>query len=86
MTSADAAASVSIVTDDASGSGPFEGPEKLLELWFAPSPSHLASGSGTGSKGLRAVEASVWNKVLDEVRCKVLSVIQGDQVDAYLLS
>jgi S-adenosylmethionine decarboxylase len=86
MTSVHAAGSVSIVSDDASGSGPFEGPEKLLELWFAPSPAHLAAGSRAGSRGLRAVESEVWNEVLDQVRCKVLSVIRGEQVDAYLLS
>jgi S-adenosylmethionine decarboxylase len=36
--------------------------------------------------GLRQVDKSVWDKMLDEVQCKVLSVIEGEEVDAYLLS
>ncbi|KAJ7072482.1 adenosylmethionine decarboxylase [Mycena amicta] len=57
-------------------SNPFEGPEKLLEIWFAPSPHGL---------GLRSVPQSVWEDMLDIVKCKVLSVVHGDDIDAYLL-
>ena len=81
---------VEILAD--SSPGPFEGPEKLLELWFAPSEQDvvgLAYG-GTdspraGKTGLRQVHRAVWDSMLDEVQCKVLSVIEGDGVDAYLL-
>ncbi|TKA51306.1 hypothetical protein B0A53_05613 [Rhodotorula sp. CCFEE 5036] len=84
------------VMDDSS-----PGPEKLLEIWFAPSeedvvarqlPIHggRAAASNATSKdrwtGLRQVEKSVWDNMLDEVQCKVLSVIEGEEVDAYLLS
>ena len=70
------------------------GPEKLLELWFAPSEQHvrdgqlpLLGGRRGNDKwiGLRQVAKSVWDSMLDEVQCKVLSVIEGDDVDAYLL-
>ncbi|KAL8293507.1 hypothetical protein RQP46_000208 [Phenoliferia psychrophenolica] len=84
---------VSIMAD--SSPGPFEGPEKLLELWFAPSEQHVLDGRLplTGGRrgndkwiGLRQVAKSVWDSMLDEVQCKVLSVIEGEDVDAYLLS
>ncbi|KWU45191.1 S-adenosylmethionine decarboxylase [Rhodotorula sp. JG-1b] len=95
-------AAVTVVDD--SSPGPFEGPEKLLEIWFAPSEEDVvarqlpilggraaaASSSSNASKdrwtGLRQVEKSVWDNMLDEVQCKVLSVIEGEEVDAYLLS
>ncbi|GAA5962735.1 hypothetical protein JCM3765_006185 [Sporobolomyces pararoseus] len=82
------------VFDDASP-GPFEGPEKLLELWFAPSVQDVVNrglplkGGRKGKErwtGLRQVERSVWEEMLDEVQCKVLSVIEGEETDAYLLS
>lgn len=113
-------ASYSIIQDDSSSSGPFEGPEKLLELWFAPSPqdvvaapagspdlsnsvNSLNSDGSTAVRteikgvvegeeaskrlvGLRKVKREVWEGMLDLVRCKVLSVIEGEEVDAYLLS
>lgn len=72
--------SVSIL-ETTSDNPPFEGPEKLLEVWFAPSEeSNIVRGNG-----LRQVPRRVWEDMLDLVRCKVLSVIQGDEVDAYLL-
>ncbi|KAI0793260.1 S-adenosylmethionine decarboxylase [Abortiporus biennis] len=69
-------------------SGPFEGPEKLLEIWFAKSPADLpdASTSGDGRFGLRKVPRAVWEEMLDIVKCKILSAIEGTEVDAYLLS
>lgn len=68
-------------------SGPFEGPEKLLEVWFAPTPAQLpdASSANDGKFGLRKVPRSVWEAMLDIVKCKVLSVIEGTEMDAYLL-
>lgn len=70
------------------------GPEKLLELWFAPSEQDVVDrglplkGGRKGKErwtGLRQVERSVWEEMLDEVQCKVLSVIEGEETDAYLL-
>ncbi|KAG8213847.1 S-adenosylmethionine decarboxylase [Butyriboletus roseoflavus] len=69
-------------------STPFEGPEKLLEVWFAPSAAsvqHAHSQKDT-RLGLRKIPRCVWEDMLDIVKCKVLSVIEGDQTDAYLLS
>ncbi|CAO1628663.1 unnamed protein product [Sympodiomycopsis kandeliae] len=78
--------------------GPFEGPEKLLELWFAEGPellpddtlrsefSILSTSEAIPRHGLRAIPRPEWEQMLDIVKCKVLSVIQGAEMDAYLLS
>ncbi|KAI0633395.1 S-adenosylmethionine decarboxylase [Trametes polyzona] len=81
MTSAD-------TQPDAAPSGPFEGPEKLLEIWFAPSAADCqdASSSADGKFGLRKVPRIVWEEMLDIVKCKILSVVEGTETDAYLLS
>ncbi|KAF2113851.1 S-adenosylmethionine decarboxylase [Lophiotrema nucula] len=65
-------------------SNAFEGPEKLLEVWFAASPTELPGQAGP--LGLKAVSAETWKEMLDLVNCKVLSVIESEHVDAYLLS
>ena len=69
---------------DLDSSNAFEGPEKLLEVWFAPSPQELQTCSQ--EKGLKAVSAEIWKGMLDLVNCKVLSIVESDDVDAYLLS
>ncbi|KAF8756860.1 S-adenosylmethionine decarboxylase [Rhizoctonia solani] len=73
------------VADDlATNISPFEGPEKLLEIWFAESAdSEVVTKTGNG---LRSVPRAVWEEMLDIVKCKVLSVIEGKEMDAYLLS
>jgi S-adenosylmethionine decarboxylase len=103
-------AGLAVVSDQPSSDqsqGPFEGPEKLLEVWFAPSidslpspSSHASSSSSTlplresfsnsierggEYRGLRKVPRKVWEEMLDIVKCKVLSVVEGDELDAYLL-
>lgn len=65
--------------DESDPQGPFEGPEKLLELWFADSQSDVSG------QGLMAVESPVWEEMLDIVKCKILSTIRGTDADAYLL-
>ena len=60
------------------------GPEKLLEVWFCASPSALPAA--TAPNGLRIVPAQVWKDMLDLVNCKVLSVVESEHIDAYLLS
>lgn len=70
---------LSCKTDEGEPQGPFEGPEKLLELWFGDSKDDVVG------QGLKAVEKRVWEEMLDIVKCKVLSTIQGSDVDAYLL-
>lgn len=79
----------------------FEGPEKLLEIWFAPSEAELPAPAAVDAedgvrrrpqrdgeewKGLRQVPRQVWEDMLDIVQCKVLSFVEGDETDAYLLS
>ena len=83
-----------------SEAGPFEGPEKLLEVWFAPSLDALPDvpessvrgrlrtrpeGIQRHWRGLRRVPREVWEEMLGIVKCKVLSVIEGEELDAYLL-
>lgn len=72
------------VAADLDSTNAFEGPEKLLEVWFAPSPRHLAPS--VKENGLKCVPADVWVDMLDLVNCKILSVIHSETVDAYLLS
>ncbi|KJR88042.1 S-adenosylmethionine decarboxylase [Sporothrix schenckii 1099-18] len=72
------------VAADLDSSNAFEGPEKLLEVWFAPSPKALAPS--VKENGLKSVPADVWVEMLDLVNCKILSVIHSETVDAYLLS
>ncbi|PFH51979.1 hypothetical protein AMATHDRAFT_57590 [Amanita thiersii Skay4041] len=66
---------------------PFEGPEKLLEVWFAPSSVAVNDvPDNHGKSGLRKIHRKYWEQVLDIVKCKILSVIEGQELDAYLLS
>ncbi|KAI1001989.1 hypothetical protein K3495_g6214 [Podosphaera aphanis] len=71
-------------TMDLDSTNAFEGPEKLLEIWFAPSADTLPHG--VPRNGLKSVYVDSWKEVLDLVNCKVLSVIESEHVDAYLLS
>lgn len=73
------------INDDSQASAPFEGPEKLLEIWFAPSTAHLPDANSPGKIGLRKVDPKIWEDMLDIVKCKVLSFIEGSEMDAYLL-
>jgi len=67
-------------------SAPFEGAEKLLEIWFAQSADHVLPVHGQGGKlGLRAVQRQTWEDMLQIVKCKILSVVHGTELDAYLL-
>ncbi|KAF8342309.1 S-adenosylmethionine decarboxylase [Cantharellus anzutake] len=70
-----------LVTPDLDASCPFEGPEKLLEIWFHPAPL-----SADPQSGLRAIDRHDWENMLSVVKCKVLSMISGHEMDAYLLS
>ena len=59
-------------------SGGFEGPEKLLEMWFAENPADLFLG-------LKSISRQDWEDMLTQVGCKILSVVKSAGVDAYLL-
>jgi len=63
---------------DESFSGGFEGPEKLLEMWFAENPTGIGLG-------LKSIPRKMWEEMLTQVGCKVLSVVKSAGVDAYLL-
>ncbi|KAL8855591.1 MAG: hypothetical protein Q9178_007783 [Gyalolechia marmorata] len=71
-------------TIDLDSTNSFEGPEKLLEVWFSASPQSLPEASAAG--GLKVVPPNVWKDMLDLVNCKVLSIVESEEVDAYLLS
>ena len=71
-------------TVDLDSTNSFEGPEKLLEVWFSASPQSLPQASAPG--GLKTVPSAVWKDMLDLVNCKVLSIVESEDVDAYLLS
>jgi len=72
------------VTIDLDSTNSFEGPEKLLEVWFSASPASLPAA--TAPAGLKIVSSETWTSMLDLVNCKVLSVVESENVDAYLLS
>ena len=76
-----------MTSDTQINSSVFEGPEKLLEIWFARSPAEVpdAASATDGKCGLRKVSRSAWDDMLNIVKCKVLSVIEGTEMDAYLL-
>lgn len=59
----------------------FEGPEKLLEIWF-----QFDNKSTSNPSGLRVIEYDTWARVLSLVKCDILSVKRNDFFDAYLLS
>lgn len=61
----------------------FEGPEKLLEIWYANSKESLPTGMFAT---LRSIPRSEWVSILDRVQCKVLSQVKTDTMDAYVLS
>jgi S-adenosylmethionine decarboxylase len=55
-----------------------------LEVWFSPSQDDLPPTCAPN--GLKAVSPEIWNGMLDLVHCKVLSIVESEHVDAYLLS
>jgi S-adenosylmethionine decarboxylase len=60
------------------------GPEKLVEVWFSPSADAVRQSAVPA--GLKAVSPDIWKDMLDLVNCKVLSIVESDDIDAYLLS
>ncbi|KAK3326060.1 S-adenosylmethionine decarboxylase [Apodospora peruviana] len=72
------------VAADLDSTSAFEGPEKLLEVWFAPNAKSLPPSAK--ETGLKAVKPATWEGMLDLVNCKVLSIVESEHVDAYLLS
>lgn len=60
----------------------FEGPEKLLEIWFYPDAGSIPDAN----KSLRSISHDDWSAILDLVNCKILSIKSSDHLDAFLLS
>ncbi|AET41244.1 adenosylmethionine decarboxylase SPE2 Ecym_7421 [Eremothecium cymbalariae DBVPG len=60
----------------------FEGPEKLLEIWFYPNEESIPNGG----KGLRSISVEDWCSMLKLVNCEVLSIKKTKKIDAFLLS
>ncbi|CCH59113.1 hypothetical protein TBLA_0B02710 [Henningerozyma blattae CBS 6284] len=63
----------------------FEGPEKLLEIWFYPETKPVDSPAGE-NKTLRDIAYEDWVSILKLVNCEILSFKKTSQLDAYLLS
>lgn len=63
----------------------FEGPEKLLEIWFYPNIESIPKKED-GRLTLRNVEVEKWVEILKLVKCEVLSVKSTEKLDAFLLS
>lgn len=59
----------------------FEGTEKLLEIWFG-----RRSESNTANCDLRVISRSTWEKILEIVKCTIISFKKNDYMDAYVLS
>ncbi|KAG7829194.1 hypothetical protein KL920_002987 [Ogataea angusta] len=62
----------------------FEGPEKLLEIWFCETETSVGSVFRNGT--LRDLPLEGVEEMLDLVNCKILSKIATKDMDAYLLS
>ncbi|CCF56660.1 hypothetical protein KAFR_0B03630 [Kazachstania africana CBS 2517] len=61
----------------------FEGPEKLLEIWFYPNKTAIPVPK---AKTLRSIAVEKWVHILKLVKCDVLSIKSTDTMDAFLLS
>lgn len=59
----------------------FEGPEKKLEIEFSLIENHTLQESS-----LRNVSKEVWQEILDNVNCKIISVTKNDYINSYVLS
>ncbi|CDF88580.1 probable S-adenosylmethionine decarboxylase proenzyme [Zygosaccharomyces bailii] len=63
----------------------FEGPEKLLEIWFFPSSNGIPQSKGRRLT-LRDIQLEQWVEILKLVKCEVLSIKSTSQMNAFLLS
>lgn len=63
----------------------FEGPEKVLEVWFVP-PSEYEDNSERSTKTLLDITQPQWETMLALVNCQILSSIEHGKGRAYLLS
>lgn len=80
-TSAASAGSSIAASPDAVAECPFEGPEKLLEIWLAQSPASIP-----WEHTLRDIPQDSLKWMLESARCEILSSVHSHEVDAYVLS
>ncbi|CCE63943.1 hypothetical protein TPHA_0G01060 [Tetrapisispora phaffii CBS 4417] len=59
----------------------FEGPEKLLEIWFYPTVQIIPNG-----RSLLDIEMSKWIDMLNLVKCEILSMKKTPKMYSFLLS
>lgn len=65
----------------------FEGPEKLLEIWFYAHSEDIPNTNTKASKRtLRDIPLDQWVEILKLVKCEVLSIKSTNQMHAFLLS
>lgn len=64
----------------------FEGPEKLLEIWFFNHPENIPTDDKGEKKTLRDIPVEKWVSILNLVKCEILSIKSTDIMDAFLLS
>lgn len=62
----------------------FEGTEKLIEIWFKRADEENAADESP--RNLLVIRRETWEKILDQMGCKILSFIANDRMVAYLLS
>lgn len=60
----------------------FEGPEKLLEIWFYPKKTRIPHSE----KSLRSIQHEKWKSLLQLVKCEVLSSFSTNDMECFLLS
>ncbi|CAR28824.1 hypothetical protein ZYGR_0U01830 [Zygosaccharomyces rouxii] len=65
----------------------FEGPEKLLEIWFYAHSDDIPDTNVSANKRtLRDIPLDQWVEILKLVKCEVLSIKSTKQMHAFLLS
>ncbi|XP_031565783.1 S-adenosylmethionine decarboxylase proenzyme-like [Actinia tenebrosa] len=67
--------------------GFFEGPEKLMEVWWkCLPPDQTKVLDNTKSGDLRTISREKWERILELVNCQIISVTKNEEMTAYLLS
>jgi hypothetical protein len=65
--------------------GPRKAARNLVRPFACRRRTRAGPPAEDGKHGLRRVDKAVWEEMLEIVKCKVLSVIEGSEMDAYLL-
>lgn len=63
----------------------FEGPEKLLEVWFKPPQGQAIVPNDTTRWGLRTVDRDTWSTMLSKVKCTILNETRNEYLDSFVL-